>query len=194
MPKKNKKIYTRKLDLVVIGASTGGPFALITLLRSLKKVTFPIVIGQHMYEIYTKDLAKNLHLETGHKVIEGHHNLILKNNHIVVCRGGADSRIVIENNDLVLKESTFLDHLPHPSIDVLLESTACLNKNITGIILTGLGNDGCRGSKILLTSNKTVIAQSPETCLAENMPRAVINQGSASYVLTLPQISSYLKG
>ena len=147
-----------------------------------------------MYEIYTKDLAKNLHLETGHSVIEGHHNLILKNNHIVVCRGGVDSRIVIENNDFVLKESTFLDHLPHPSIDVLFESTACLNKNITGIILTGLGNDGCRGLKILLASNKTVIVQFPETCLAENMPRAVINQGSASYVLTLPQISSYLKG
>ncbi|MBY0462728.1 MAG: chemotaxis protein CheB [Alphaproteobacteria bacterium] len=191
--KKNKKTILPHSDLVIIGASTGGPFALINLLKSLKKITFPIIIVQHMHEAYTKDLATILHLETGHKVIEGYHNLIVQSKHIVICRGGVDAQVYFENNDFVLKEIEFSDHLPHPSIDVLFESAACLDKNITGIILTGMGNDGCKGSKKLLDTNKIVIAQDPQTCLAENMPNAAIDQGNVSHVLTLPQIASYLK-
>jgi two-component system chemotaxis response regulator CheB len=194
MQKKDKKTYLPQLDFVVIGASTGGPFALITLLKSFKDINFPIVIAQHMHEIYTKDLAKDLHLETGHKIIEGCNNLLLQNDHIIICRGGIDSKVYLENGNLTLKEIAFSDHLPHPSIDILFESAAYLNKNVAGIILTGMGNDGCKGSQKLLTANKIVIVQDPETCLAEDMPNAVIDQGSVSYVLTLSEIASYLKG
>ena len=57
-----------------------------------------------------------------------------------------------------------------------------------------MGNDGCKGSQKLLATNKIVIVQDPETCLAEDMRNTVIDQGSVSYVLTLSEIASYLKG
>lgn len=193
MLEKRQKYYSQPVDLVVIGASTGGPFALITLLKSLNKINFPIIIAQHIPKNFTKNLIENLCLETKHQIIEGYHGLILENGHIIICRGGIDTRIHFENNNFVLKEVTFSDHLPHPSVDVLFESAALLPSKIIGIILTGLGNDGCKGSKKLLEANNVVIAQAPETCLAENMPNAVIEQNAASYVFTLSEISSYLK-
>ncbi|MBY0280598.1 MAG: chemotaxis protein CheB [Alphaproteobacteria bacterium] len=146
-----------------------------------------------MRETYTNELAKILRLETGHHIIEGYHNLVLKSGYIILCRAGVDAEVYFENNNFVLKEAKFSDHFPHLSIDALFESAACLNKNITGIILTGMGNDGCKGSEKLLAENKIVIVQDPQTCLAENMPNEVISQGYMSHVLTLLQIAACLK-
>jgi len=180
------------IDLVVIGASTGGPFSLIALLRNLHTINFPIIIAQHMTKAFTKELINYLRLETNHQIKEGQHNLIIEPGHIIVCRGGIDTQVHLKANKLVLKEVEFSGHVFHPSIDILFESAAYLPKHIVGIILTGLGNDGCKGSKKLLETNNTVLTQAPETCLAENMPNAVIEKGATSYVLTLSQISSYL--
>lgn len=150
---------------------------------------FPIIIAQHMPQSSTRNFINNLRLETKHQITEGRHNLIIEAGHIIVCRGGIDTQVHWENNKLVLKEVDFSDHLLHPSVNVLFKSAARLSKYVVWIILTGLGNDGRKGSRKLEKTNNLVVTQAPETCLAESMPNAVIEKEAVSYIFKLSQIS-----
>lgn len=181
------------IDLIVTGASTGGPTTLLSLLRSIRELNCPMVIAQHLPENFTKQLASDLHTETGLNVIEGKHGLNLHPGLIVIARGGVDSFVQEDPvGNMRLQEKTSSDLLCHPSIDVLFESAAQLQKSVLGIVLTGMGSDGKLGARAIINMGNTIIAQAPETCLVDTMSKTVIEDGHATYVLKIPEIADVL--
>lgn len=181
------------IDLITIGTSTGGPTALLNLLKSIRELSCPMVIAQHLPENFTKQLASDLHTETGLNVIEGRHGLNLYPGLIVIARGGVDSFIQADSiGNMTLQEKMPSDLLCHPSIDVLFESAAQLSKPVLGIILTGMGSDGKLGARAIINTDSTIIAQAPETCTVDTMPKTVIEDGHATYVLKVSEIADTL--
>ncbi len=184
---------TSEIGLIVIGTSAGGPVALLTLLKSIKELNCPMVIAQHLPKNFTKLLASYLHVETGLNIVEGQHGLNLYPGLIAIAQGGIDSFIQEDQQgNIILQEKIPSDLYCHPSIDTLFESAAHLSKPVLGIILTGMGTDGKLGARAISNTDNTIIAQSPATCMVDTMPKTVIEDGHATYVLEISEIAQIL--
>lgn len=187
------RISPKKIELIVIGVSTGGPITLVSLLKSLPTLNCPIVIAQHMPKDFTHSLAAHLQKETGMNVIEGSHALPLTPQTIVIASGGNDSAIQrIQDGRMLLIEKTSNQSYFHPSVDVLFSSAAQSNIPTLGIVMTGMGTDGTLGSENLKMKNNIIIAQEPSTCIVNSMPNSVIKEGYADYILPPHKIAEAL--
>jgi two-component system chemotaxis response regulator CheB len=133
--------------VVVIGASTGGTEALKTVLEALPADTPGIVIVQHMPELFTRAFANRLdglcnitvkEAETNDTVIRGRALIAPGNHHLLLKRSGARYYVEVKDGPLVCRH--------RPSVDVLFRSAArYAGRNVVGVILTGMGDDGaCR--------------------------------------------------
>lgn len=177
------RVCPKKIELIVIGVSTGGPITLVSLLKNLHPLNCPIVIAQHMPKNFTNSLASHLQKETGMNVIEGYHALPLTPKTIVIASGGNDSAVQkIQDGRILLIEKQSNQSYFHPSVDVLFSSAAHANIPTLGIIMTGMGADGTIGSQHLKMKNNLIIAQEPSTCIVNSMPNSVIKEGYADYI------------
>lgn len=179
-------------DLLVIGASTGGPKIIPQLFQTIGKLKCPVVIALHMPPLYTESFAGHLGEMTGHDAIEGYDGMELEAGKVVVAPGGVDSVITKGRNESgrfslnVRKAETYTIH---PSVDELFISVAKLANNAVGIILSGMGNDGLKGAEQFKKKRFPVLAQEEKSCLVYGMPRVVVEAGLATEVLTLSEMS-----
>ncbi len=128
-------------EIIVIGASTGGPSALLQFIKDMPRdLSIPIVIVQHMPDEFIKGFALWLDNTTPLKVIIAEHEQILDKGTITIAPGYANLRIVKRNNRLMTQLSTETEQSRYmPSVDVLFESVATsVWKQTLGIILTGI--------------------------------------------------------
>jgi two-component system chemotaxis response regulator CheB len=172
--------------LVVIGASTGGPRALGTVVAGLPndgKTAYLIV--QHMPAGFTRSLAERLDSLSPlsvHEAAEGDH---LAAGVALVAPG--DRHLVLGAGGSVhLNEGPRL-HGVRPSVDVTLESISAhgFAKKTTVAILTGMGSDGADGAAALHKSGTYVLAEDESTCVVYGMPRAVVERHAADKVVPL---------
>jgi two-component system, chemotaxis family, protein-glutamate methylesterase/glutaminase len=178
-------------ELVVIAASTGGPEALQELLGGLRQAVCPIVIALHIPAEHCSGLARHLASFTGHEVSVGEAGLLSARG-VVLLRGGMD-HIVLERGDaLWLRRATPARSVFHPNADVLLGSGAALDRAVVGIVLTGMGNDGCAGAAALAARGFPVLAQTPATCAVPGMPTAAIKVGAVREVASPAGIADRL--
>lgn len=177
--------------IIAIGSSTGGPQALIEVLRDLApSVKLPILITQHMPATFTTLLAEHIGRATGvpcaegrdgEAVIGGRIYLAPGNYHMVAERAGAGS--VIRLN----QESP--ENFCRPSVNPMLRSLASLyGATLLTIILTGMGTDGQKGAAEVVQAGGTVIAQDEATSVVWGMPGAVATSGLCSAVLPVKEI------
>lgn len=182
------------VGLIVIGVSTGGPAALLELLKAMGKVNAPLVIAQHMPAEFTKGFAQHLHRETGLYVVEGENGLELQPHMIVIAPGGTDTMV---RERLPGKLSLVIQYAAqrpiHPSADALFESAAMLKTPSVAVILTGMGSDGTQGGQALARRGMPILAQEPSTCTVDGMPGSLIRAGLATDILTLPQLALRLQ-
>ncbi len=183
---------TESVDLIVIGVSTGGPRALVELLRSLGRLVCPVVIAQHMPAAFTGSLAKHLARETGHSVVEGSADLALEPGLIVVAPGERDSAVVRRGGGLSLRVTEPSAALVHPSVDALFVSAVTHARRPAAVVLTGMGTDGSLGAGQFAQRKLSVVVQAPQSCAVDGMPNAVIAAGHATDVLELAQIARRL--
>ena len=181
------KVY----KIVVMGASTGGPFAVRTILQGLAE-TFPvgIVLVQHLEEGFDEGYAKWLNEATELSVrlasvtdsIQPGKVLVAPVNRHLIVRNG----FLIQNNGpKVLNQK--------PSIDVLFESAAeCFGEQVIGVLLTGMGRDGARGCAKIVSRGGLTVVQDEKTSTIFGMPKAAIESGGASKILPLQDIPQYL--
>ncbi len=180
--------------IVAIGASTGGTQALEEVLTALPPGGPGIVIVQHMPEAFTKSFATRLdglcrirvkEAKHGDHVIGGAALIAPGGKHMVLKRTGAHYLVEVVDGPLVSRH--------RPSVDVLFRSVAvAAGKNATGVILTGMGDDGARGMKEMFDSGATTYAQDEASCVVFGMPKEAIAKGGVSHVLPLDKMAGVI--
>lgn len=179
-------------DLIVIGVSTGGPPVVQKILSALPgDLPACILIAQHMPATFTGPFAKRLNSVSKFNVVEATGGEKLINGHAYVCPGG--KHIGLRMNG-PLPEVMITDHprdaLYKPTVNVLMETAGNLmGKRVLGVMLTGMGNDGIDGAKVLRSKGGLLIAQSEASCVVYGMPKAVVDANLANLILDADDIA-----
>lgn len=170
-------------DLVVVAASTGGPQTLPDFLRLLVPFPAPIVIAQHIPPMFSRSLAESLTVALDAPVVEGQDGMDLLGGTVYVLPGGENAEVVRRRPGCyTLHQLSGGGVIFRPNADLLFRSAALNARRPVGVVLTGMGNDGCGGARALAQRGCPVLAQDPATTVIWGMPRAVIDAGLASYV------------
>lgn len=188
------ELRTTGFRALVIGASTGGPRALATLMDGLTAApTIPIFIVQHMPGGFTQSFARRLTDHLGHPVEESPPDgraISLQKGLVVLATGGKHLRI---SSRQCWSESGERIHGVIPCVDVtLFDAVEVFGRDLGVVILSGMGEDGAQGSAEAHARGATVIAEAEETALVWGMPRAVAESGSANAVWPLERIGLWL--
>jgi two-component system chemotaxis response regulator CheB len=176
---------------VVIGSSTGGTQALELVLTSLPADAPGIAITQHMPEKFTAMYAQRLDGICAMRVREAKDGDRLERGLALIAPGGLHMQLQKMNGQYYVK---VVDGPPvnrhKPSVDVLCRSAAeCAGRDALGIIMTGMGDDGARGMKIMHDGGARTIAQNEETCVVFGMPKEAIKLMAVDDILPLESIA-----
>ncbi len=178
----------RDIDVVVIGASTGGPPVLERIIGSLPEgFPFPVMIAQHMPLIFTRALAERLHAIGPLPAVHAEHHMPILKSHVYLGQGGQHLRILNGTGDLRRLEVSPrpAEVLCKPSVNELFVSAATVTASRTlAIVLTGIGDDGFIGARRLHEAGATLLVQDPESCVVYGMPKAVYQSGIAAASLS----------
>ena len=164
-------------DVVVMGASTGGPPVLQRILEEMgEKVPVPVVVVQHMPVGFTEAFAERLNAYLPLRVRELVSAERLLPHTVYIAGAGRHLRVRREESELYAEIGTRPDDVSHiPSIDVLFESAARgVGRRAVGVLLTGMGRDGAQGLLELKRRGAYTLAQSEESCIVFGMPRAAM--------------------
>ncbi|QTA88424.1 Protein-glutamate methylesterase/protein-glutamine glutaminase [Desulfonema magnum] len=198
-PSENR--YSRKperIDVVVMGVSTGGPNALQEMIPKLDgDFPVPILAVQHMPSMFTASLAARLDKASSIKVVEGEDGQLVKKGIIYIAPGGRHMIVKKDRfNNTVLG---LTDALPvnscRPSVDVLFHSVAKVyGGNVLAIILTGMGTDGVSGVAAIRRRGGYSIVQDEKTSVIWGMPGAVVEANEANEIIPLDRMASRIAG
>jgi two-component system chemotaxis response regulator CheB len=185
---------TQTPRVLVIGSSTGGPQALMTLVTELGPVIdrCPVLITQHMPPTFTTILAEHLARSCRRPAHEGVEGEPVKAGQVYLAPGGRHMRVVRRGLDAVIA----LDDGPavnfcKPAVDPLFASAIDVwQGGVLAVILTGMGSDGMRSGKEIVAAGGSVIAQDEATSVVWGMPGAAANAGICAAILPLNQIAS----
>lgn len=182
-----------KYDLILIGASTGGPAALSEILSALPHdFGIPVLIVQHIMEGYSSSLAEILQTKCALPVGEAATLTALEPGRVTIGKTGYHLEVTASKNIRLTRRN--LDGFFIPSVDVLFESAAGnFNGTILGVILTGMGNDGLQGCRALKAKGHTVIIQDKRSSVVWGMPGEVHKDGCYDSVLALTEIAEMLR-
>jgi len=176
---------------VVIGSSTGGTQALELVLTSLPADAPGIAITQHMPEKFTAMYAKRLDGICAMQVREAKDGDRLERGLVLIAPGGLHMQLRKNAGQYFVKVADGPPVNRHkPSVDVLFRSASeCGGRDVLGMILTGMGDDGARGMKVLHDGGARTIAQNEETCVVFGMPKEAIKLQAVDEVLPLEQMA-----
>ncbi len=186
---------TGSVDLIAIGASTGGPDALASILVQLPAdFPVPIVIVQHMPPLFTRLFAQRLHTSAavtvreakdGDLVVAGTVLIAPGDFHVSLRRDGTTVRIVTHQEGP--------ENWVRPAVDVLFRSVAeVYGERALGVVLTGMGQDGIRGCERMSEAGAQIVVQDAATSVVWGMPGAVANAGLAHRILPLSRVADHL--
>ena len=185
----------RRIEIVAIGTSTGGPNALAEVLpRIPKDFPVPIVVVQHMPPIFTRMLAERLASRSAVAVEEGSAGVVLSpahswiapgNFHMTVARAGVNWRLELNQDPP--------EHSCRPAVDPLFRSVAAVFRaNVLGVVMTGMGSDGVLGAQHIREAGGEVIIQDEPSSVVWGMPGLVYAAGQADAVYPLDQLASQI--
>lgn len=180
-----------RVDVVAVGASTGGPNALQVALSELPRdFPVPVLVVQHMPPIFTKFLARQLaaklridvqEASSGAEAVPGRVLIAPGGNHMVVTRDGNAVRVATNQDPP--------ENSCRPAVDVLFRSVADIyGRRSLAVILTGMGKDGLNGCEAIRRCGGQVIAQDQGSSVVWGMPGFVVNSGLADAVLSLERV------
>lgn len=180
---------------IVIGSSTGGPKILLEVLKNLgPKTKMPIFIVQHMLPTFTTVLADQIQRASGLRTVEVTKDMPIENSHIYLAAGNQHMIINKEKNNYILQVNQDPpEESCRPSVNPLFRSAAEIYSNtLLGIVLTGMGEDGLDGAKVIRSKGGVMIAQDRETCAVWGMPRAIVTAKACDHVLKPEEIGVLL--
>jgi two-component system chemotaxis response regulator CheB len=176
--------------LVVIGASTGGPRALHTVISGLPAdLPAAVVIIQHMPVGFTRSLAERLDSLSPLAVKEAAPGDRLEVGRALLAPGGF--HMTFDASGVVSVNQNPTVHGVRPAVDVTMASLAQhYGGCAVGVVLTGMGSDGTNGCALLRAAGGQIIAEEESTCVVYGMPRSVVEAGLAHQVIPLPKIAA----
>ena len=182
-------------SVVVIGVSTGGPAALDVLLPALPAgFPLPVLVVQHMPEVFTGLLAQRLNHRCQLQVREAAEGETVQRGAVLIARGGWHMEVLGSGRSgapstIHLNQDPPENHC-RPAVDVLFRSAAKVyGAGVLGVVLTGMGSDGLVGSRLIRSQGGSVLAQDQATSTVWGMPGAVAQAGVANKVLPLAAIA-----
>jgi two-component system chemotaxis response regulator CheB len=179
--------------LIIIGASTGGPVALTEVLTALpRNFRVPIVLVQHMPENFTKAFAERLNRQCQISVREATDGDLLQPGLALLAPGGKQLMIDKRGTTVrVLPDDNRVNY--KPSLDITFGSAANIySDKVLGIVLTGMGSDGCNGARLLKSAGSSIWSQDEESCVIYGMPMAIARANLTDKVLSLKDIGPRL--
>ena len=176
---------------VVIGSSTGGVDALLSVLAAYPADGPPTVIAQHMPAHFLESFTRRLDRSSQPVVQSAEDGMEMEKGHVYVAPGG-DAHVAIDTVNPRLLRS-----IPHdgtetyvPSVNVLFSSAVPHAKRMVGVMLTGMGNDGAAAMLRMRQAGAYTIVQDSASAIVDGMPRAARENGSAAEVAGLSEIGS----
>ncbi len=185
-----------RIDVVVIGISTGGPNALVRLLPELPKdFPVPVLIVQHMPPLFTKLLAERLEKSCELSVKEAVEGARIEPGTIWIAPG--DYHMEMERRtsgvELHLHQGP-LENSCRPSVDPTLRSAIeAYGSRVLAVIMTGMGHDGLQGARCVFDAGGQVLAQDEASSVVWGMPRFVAEEGIADEVLPLNRMADGIR-
>ncbi len=190
LPQMSGHIATTE-KVVVLGASTGGTEAIKEVLTAMPADSPGMLITQHMPAAFTNAFAIRLdgacrmsvkEACDGERVLPGHAYVAPGGRHLLLARSGANYITRIADGPPVCRH--------RPSVDVLFRSAAnCAGKNVIGVILTGMGDDGAQGMLEMREAGAFTLAQDEDSCVVYGMPKEAVARGGVAEVLPLAAIA-----
>jgi two-component system chemotaxis response regulator CheB len=182
-----------RVEVVVIGVSTGGPNALAEVIPALPgDLPVPILIVQHMPPVFTRVLAERLNQKAHLTVKEAEDGETILPGKVYIAPG--DYHMTLERSTLHRKirlNQDIPENSCRPAVDVLFRSAALAEGPATlGVILTGMGQDGLRGSQAIQEARGRIIAQDEATSVVWGMPGFIARAGLAEQLVPLNGIAA----
>ena len=192
------RIVTREKDenyrrIIAIGSSTGGTEAIAEVLAGLPVNCPPVVITQHIPEVFSASLAKRLNNRFPVEVVEARDNMKVENGRVIIAQGGKHLQFRRKGHELF----TVIDDGPKqnrhkPSVENMFNSLlqVCGGKGIVAVMLTGMGADGAVAMKRLHDDGALTMAQDEASCVVWGMPKAAYEIGAVDTLVPLQKIAS----
>jgi len=184
--------------ILVLGVSTGGPAALDILLPALpRNFPLPVLIVQHMPELFTRLLAERLAQRCALLVSEAAEGAAVQPGRIAIARGNWHLEVLPPSRSS-LSPTLHLTQAPpenhcRPAVDVLFRTAAAhYGSGVLAVVLTGMGSDGLAGARLIRARGGTVLAQDRESSSVWGMPGAVAQAGLAQRILPIREIAPEL--
>ncbi|NVK89052.1 MAG: chemotaxis response regulator protein-glutamate methylesterase [Gammaproteobacteria bacterium] len=187
------------IKLIAIGASTGGTEAIKEVIIRLPTDLPPILITQHIPDVFSSSYAKRLNSLTELSVIEVREKMPLKNGFVYIAPGDDHLFVSKQGGTLYANiKKTELVNRHRPSVDVLFDSVAdVVGKDSINVILTGMGSDGAKGMLKLKQTGAVTLAQDKDSSVVWGMPGAAVNLDAVGAIYPLVKIPeaivSYIK-
>ena len=187
-------LYKNSIQIIAMGASTGGTEALLAILEKLPGNLPPIVITQHMPPIFTNMYAERLNRICKMEVREAKDQDKLYPGLCLIAPGGLQMQVVKDREGLkvsCLEGEKVSGHCP--SIDYLFSSVAkeC-GEHAVGILLTGMGRDGAHGLLLMHEKGAYTLGQDEESSVVYGMPMEAYKLGAVDKQGNLSQIANDL--
>lgn len=184
------KVGEPSTKFVAIGSSTGGVQVIEEILLGLKEGHQGIVITQHMPVGFTASFATRLDNLTSSKVIEASNGEVIANNKVIIAKGGIHMEVYEDGGIYKVRLKDYPKVNSHkPSVNVLFKSISKVSrKNITAFILTGMGDDGAKGLKLLRELGNNTYSQEKKSCVVYGMPHVATEIGASMKELSIQEI------
>lgn len=197
---KGREVVLRPLkpfrpEALAIGSSTGGPQALMRVLKDLGEVRQPIFITQHMPPTFTTILAEHIGRSTGRKCVEGVSGMAVESGGIYLAPGERHMLIRSSGGRTVIELTEDPpENFCRPAVDPMLRSLSTVyGAKLLVTILTGMGSDGAKGGKVCVDAGAQVLAQDEATSVVWGMPGAAATAGICGAVLPLDKIGQEIR-
>jgi two-component system, chemotaxis family, protein-glutamate methylesterase/glutaminase len=182
--------------IVAIGVSTGGPQALQYLFSQFP-ADFPgcLLIVQHMPEGFTAMFSQRLNESSAMEIKEAQSGDLLLAGRALICPGNRHMKVRrMEHGNIAILVDQPRVNGHRPSVDVLFNSVAQeFGVKTMAVLMTGMGEDGAAGMGAVQAAGGITVAQSPDTCVVDSMPRSAISRGFASRVVSLSNLASVIQ-
>ena len=193
-PPKERSFVIKRPEMVAIGISTGGPNALATMLPSIPdNLNVPIFIVQHMPQFFTQSLAGSLAEKCRIKVKEATDGEVAMPNTAYIAPGGTQMKLKCgpEKEKMISITDDPPENHCKPSVDYFFRSVANQFPGLaTAVIMTGMGNDGVLGLRLIKRNGGLVIAQDEVSSVVWGMPGEAVKAGVVDQVVPLSSLAS----
>ena len=185
---------SRRPELIVIGASTGGPVAIQEIIAALPAdFAVPVLVAVHMPEGFSSVFARRLDQIGRVRVAEAGDGDVLAAGRVLIAPGGRQTVVERRAGGLRVSVRSVKGELYRPSINLALSSAAeALGGRVLGIVMTGMGADGSLGARDLKRAGGIVWTQSADTCVVYGMPKAVDLAGLSDRQVPLAHLGAEL--